>query len=164
MQESAFDRVAREAVADLLPSAQARAVDLGFERIESVAVRADPTALAVVIRNVVDNALRHTPEGGRVDVHMYAEGTNAVLRVEDTGPGISEPDLARVFEPFYRGRHNEGGGTGLGLSIVGRIVQSLSGSVLLENIRAPNGSGLRVAITIPLAQPRGNNQRCRRNR
>jgi two-component system OmpR family sensor kinase len=150
-QVAAFDQVARGVIADLLPSAQCRAVDLGFDRIESVAVQADPTALTVLIRNLVDNALRHTPDGGRVDIHLYAEGTSAVLHVEDTGPGLSETDLARVFEPFYRGRRNEGEGTGLGLSIVNRIVKSLSGSVVLENIPAPKGPGLRVVVTIPLA-------------
>jgi two-component system, OmpR family, sensor kinase len=147
-QKTAFDGVANGVIADLLPAAQARAVDLGFERIESVTVRADATALAVVVRNLVDNALRHTPDGGRVDLHLYAERGNAIFRVEDTGPGIAEPDLARVFEPFYRGR-SQGEGSGLGLSIVRRIVQSLRGRVALENISA--GAGLRAVVTIPLA-------------
>jgi two-component system OmpR family sensor kinase len=150
-QVAAFDRVARGIIADLLPSARDRAVDLGFERIESVAVRADPAALGALIRNLVDNALRHAPDGGRVDLHLYKEGTHAVLRVEDTGPGICATDLARVFEPFYRGGRNEGEGTGLGLSIVDRIVKGLFGSVVLENIPAPKGPGLRVVVTLPLA-------------
>jgi two-component system, OmpR family, sensor kinase len=153
-QVAAFDRVARGVIAGLMPSAQGRSVDLGFERIESVTVRGDPTALAVLIRNLVDNALRHAPDGGRVDIHLYAEGTSAVLRVEDTGPGICESDLARVFEPFYRGRRNERDGTGLGLSIVHRIVTSLSGSVVLENIQPPQEPGLRIVVTLPLAATR----------
>jgi two-component system, OmpR family, sensor kinase len=148
---AAFDRVAGGVIADLLPLAQCRGIDLGFERIESVFVHADPTALAVLVRNLVDNALRHTPDGGRVDLQLYAECTSAVLRVEDTGPGIAETELARVFEPFYRSPRNEGGGTGLGLSIVHRIVKSLSGWVVLENIAAPKGPGLRVIVIIPLA-------------
>jgi two-component system OmpR family sensor kinase len=149
---TAFDGVANGVIADLHPAAQARAVDLGFERIESVTVRADATALAVVVRNLVDNALRHTPDGGRVDLYLYAERANAIFRVEDTGPGIGEPDLARVFEPFYRGR-SQGEGSGLGLSIVRRIVQSLRGRVALENISA--GAGLRAVVTIPLAEGGG---------
>jgi two-component system OmpR family sensor kinase len=116
-----------------------------------LAVRTDATALAVLIRTLVDNALRHTPDGGRVDLRLYAEGANAVLRVEDTGPGIGEADLPHLFEPFYRGRRSEGEGTGLGLSIVDRIVKGVSGSVVVENISAPAGPGLRVAVTIPLA-------------
>lgn len=152
-QASAFDQVANGVIADLLPAAQSRAVDLGFERIESVMVRADATALAVVVRNLVDNALRHTPDGGRVDLYLYAERTDAVFRVEDTGRGIGEPELARVFEPFFRGRRSQGEGSGLGLSIVRRIVQSLRGRVALENMSA--GAGARAVVTIPLAQDGG---------
>jgi two-component system OmpR family sensor kinase len=151
-QRAAFDAVANGVIADLLPAAQARAVDLGFERIESVMVRADATALAVVVRNLVDNALRHTPDGGRVDLYLYAERANAIFRVEDTGPGIGQSDLALVFEPFYRGR-SQGEGSGLGLSIVRRIVQGLRGRVALENISA--GAGLRAVVTIPLAEDSG---------
>lgn len=149
---TAFDQVANRVLADMLPAAQSRGVDLGFERIESVTVRADATALAVVVRNLVDNALRHTPDAGRVDLYLYAERTNAIFRIEDTGPGIGEPDLARVFEPFYRGR-SQGEGSGLGLSIVRRIVQSLRGRVALENISA--AAGLRAVVTIPLAAAGG---------
>jgi two-component system OmpR family sensor kinase len=147
----ALDQVACDVVADLLPAARARAIDLGFERIEKLSVHGDATALAVSIRNLVGNALRYTPDGGRVDLHLYMEGTNAVLRVEDTGPGICEEDLPHVFEPFYRGRRSEGEGTGLGLSIVDRIVKGVAGSVAVENIPAPAGPGLRVTVTVPLA-------------
>lgn len=153
-QLTAFDQVANGVLADMLPAAQSRGVDLGFERIESVMVCADATALAVVVRNLVDNALRHAPpDGGRVDLYLYAERTNAIFRVEDTGPGIGELDLARVFEPFYRGRRSQGEGSGLGLSIVRRILQSLKGRVELENISA--GAGLRAVVTIPLAEGGG---------
>lgn len=151
MQVAAIDQVAREVVADLLPQANIRAIDLGFERIDSLAVRADATALAVLIRNLIDNALRYTPSGGRVDIYLYADGTNAVFRVDDTGPGISEADLPRIFEPFYRGRRNEGEGMGLGLSIVHQIVRALSGTIEIQNIR--ERSGLRVIVTVPLAHP-----------
>jgi two-component system, OmpR family, sensor kinase len=149
-RRTALDQVARGVIADLMSSAHDRAVDVGFERIESAEVRADSTALAVLIRNLVDNALRYTPDGGRVDIHIYAEGSRAVLRVEDTGPGICEHDLAHIFEPFFRGRRSNGDGTGLGLSIVGRIVKGLDGSITLENIPLPKGPGLRVVVTIPL--------------
>lgn len=150
-QIAALDRVARAVVAELLPAARSRAIDLGFERIEPIAVRVDATALAVLIRNLVDNALRYTPNGGRVDLHIYA-GAHAVFCIEDTGPGIAEPDIARVFEPFYRGQRSTGEGTGLGLSIVERIATGASGSVAIENIAAP-GSGLRVKVTFALATP-----------
>jgi len=149
-QVVALDCVARNVVADLLPTAACRSIDLGFERLESVAVRVDPTALTVLIRNLVDNALRHTPDGGRIDLHVYATGRHAVFCVEDTGPGIAQADLPRVFEPFYRGQRSEGEGTGLGLSIVECIATAASGSVAIENVPPP-GAGLHVAVTFACA-------------
>jgi two-component system OmpR family sensor kinase len=146
---TAFDNIAKEVVADFLPRAQARAVDLGFERIDHVSVDADGTALALLVRNLVDNALYHTPEGGRIDVALFHHRNHAVLRIEDSGPGVPEAELVRVFEPFYRGSWSVGEGTGLGLSIVRRVAETLGGSVVLENILAPDRTGLRVNVRIP---------------
>jgi two-component system OmpR family sensor kinase len=149
---TAFDQVARKSLADLLPIASARGVDLGFGRLEAVFVRGDVTALAVMLRNLLDNALRHTPAGGRVDLYLYGEDKNAVVRIEDTGPGIVPADLERVFEPFFRGSRPTDEGTGLGLSIVRRIVDGLGGTITIENIAAPERSGLRVVVTLPAAE------------
>jgi two-component system OmpR family sensor kinase len=146
---TAFDHIARECVADLLPIAAARIVDLGFARLEAVSVRGDATALAVMLRNLLDNALRHTPAGGRVDVYLYRDGNNAVVRIEDTGPGIVPADLERVFEPFFHGGRPTDEGTGLGLSIVRRIVDGRDGRIAIENIALPQRSGLRVTVTLP---------------
>jgi two-component system, OmpR family, sensor kinase len=148
---AAFDNIAKEVVGEFMPRAQARAVDLGFERIDHVFVNADPTALAVLIRNLVDNALHHTPDGGRIDMGLFRRGNHAVFRIEDSGPGIPEAELARVFEPFYRGDWSMGEGTGLGLSIVRSVVETLGGSVVLGNIVAPNRTGLCVDVRIPVA-------------
>jgi two-component system OmpR family sensor kinase len=140
-----FDHVVKVVVADLLPLAQSRDIDLGAERIETVWVAAEATALAVLVRNLVDNAIRHTPQGGRVDIRLFAEGGRAILTIEDSGPGIAEADLARIFEPFYRGSRAEGEGTGLGLSIARRIVEGLAGTIALRNI----ATGLRATIALP---------------
>jgi len=105
--------------------------------------------LAVLIGNLIDNAIRHTPEGGRVDVGLCREGGQITLLVEDTGPGIPQADLARIFEPFFRGSQAADNGTGLGLSIVKRIAERLGGSVILENIASPERSGLRASVKIP---------------
>ena len=147
-----LDRCAKDVISEFLEAARARSVDLGFTRIESVSVRADPAMLAVMIRNVIDNAIRHTPEGGRIDVALYREGAHAKLLIEDTGPGIPHADLARIFEPFFRGTRPVDGGTGLGLSIVKRIAEVLGGSVILENIASPDRSGLRAIVKIPLVE------------
>jgi two-component system OmpR family sensor kinase len=151
---TAFDHVARESVADLLPIAAARGVDLGFGRLEAVFVRGGATALAVMLRNLLDNALRHTPAGGRVDLYLYRDGNDAVVRIEDTGPGIVPADLERVFEPFFRGSRSADEGTGLGLSIVHRIVGGFDGTITIENIAAPERSGLRVTVILPAASTR----------
>ena len=148
---TAFDHVARECVPDLMPIAAARGVDLGFGRLEAVFVRGEATALAVMLRNLLDNALRHTPVGGRVDVDLYRDNDNVIIRIEDTGPGIAPADLERVFEPFFRGGRPTDQGTGLGLSIVRRIVDGLGGRITIENNTAPNRGGLRVTVTMPAA-------------
>lgn len=143
-----FDRVLKDVVADLLPAARNRSVDLGFARIEPVSVRLEPVALAVLARNLLDNALRHTPAGGQADVSLFAENEFIVFMVEDTGSGIPDADLDRIFEPFFRGSRSRGEGSGLGLSIARRIVERCHGSIRLENKPTP-GSGLRVIVRIP---------------
>jgi two-component system OmpR family sensor kinase len=145
----ALDLVARGSVADFLPLASTRGVDLGFERFETVFVRGEAMDLAIMLRNVLDNALRHTPAGGRIDINLYREDDNAVIRIDDAGPGIAETDLQRIFEPFFRGSHSVDEGTGLGLSIVHRIVEKHHGKITIENAVGPDQSGLRVAIAIP---------------
>ena len=149
---TSFDNIAKAVVADFMPRAQARAIDLGFEHIDHVSVDIDGTALAVLVRNLVDNALCHTPDGARVDVALFRDRNHAILRIEDSGPGIPEAELIRVFEPFYRGNWSTGDGTGLGLSIVRRIAETFGGSVVLENIVAPNRGGLRVKLRIPVSR------------
>lgn len=143
-----FDRVLKEVVADLLPAAQTKSIDLGFARLEPISVRLEPVALAILARNLLDNALRHTPAGGQVDVSLFAENDFVVFTIEDTGSGIPDADLGRIFEPFFRGSHSRGEGSGLGLSIARRIVERCHGSIRLENKPIP-GSGLRVIVRIP---------------
>jgi two-component system OmpR family sensor kinase len=146
---TSLDRCAKEVVADFISKAMDRGVDLGFEILEPAFVRGEPAMLSSVVRNLVDNALRHTPQAGRVDIGIYREGANVILQIEDTGPGIPASDLERVFEPFVRGSRPAEEGTGLGLSIVKRIVERLKGSVTLENVPT---SGLRVTVSIPAVE------------
>jgi two-component system, OmpR family, sensor kinase len=145
-----LDQCTKEVVADLLPRAAERGVDLGFEIVEPAFVRGEPAMLAVMVRNLIDNAIRHIPKGGRVDIGVYREGARAILQVEDNGSGIAEADLVKIFEPFVRGRGGIEDGSGLGLSIVKRIVERLSGSLSLENMTGAGASGLRVTVSLPL--------------
>lgn len=149
-----LDQCTKEVVADVLPRAAARSVDLGFEVVEPVLVRGEPAMLTVMIRNLIDNAIRHIPRGGRIDIGVYREGPHAIFQVEDNGPGMPEDELARIFEPFVRGSAAVEDGSGLGLSIVKRIVERLDGSVSLENRRGTPTGGLRVIVSLPsIGQP-----------
>jgi two-component system, OmpR family, sensor kinase len=151
MPLAALDCVAKEVVADLLPEALDRGIDLGFALVEPLTVRSEPVMLAAIIRNLLDNALRFTPRGGTIDIGVYRQDDVAILQIEDTGPGVASTDMDQVFEPFFRGCHPEGEGTGLGLSIVKRIVDSLGGGIALENIAGAGRSGLRVTVRLPIA-------------
>jgi two-component system OmpR family sensor kinase len=146
-----LDRAARGVIADLLQEAISRGVDLGFARAEPVPVRGEPVMLAAMIRNLIDNALRFAPEGGRIDVAIHQDGETGVLQIEDTGPGVSPDEIGRIFEPFFRGQHPEGEGVGLGLAIVKRIVDRLGGSIHAANIVEAGRTGLRVVVKLPAA-------------
>ncbi len=149
IQHVSLDQVTKEIAADLLSQAVDSGIDLGFDIVEPIAVRAEPAMLAIVIRNLLDNALRHTPDGGRIDVGVYGEDGSAVLRIEDTGSGIPAADLKKIFEPFFRGSRPQGEGAGLGLSIVQRVVESLGGKITLENITDQDRSGVRATVRLP---------------
>jgi two-component system, OmpR family, phosphate regulon sensor histidine kinase PhoR len=109
---------------------------------------ADEDALTHIVDNLVDNALKYTPRGGRISLRWWAEDDNVQLEVEDTGIGIPEQDLPRIFERFYRvhkARSRELGGTGLGLSIVKHLVQAMQGSIQATS-RLGQGTTFRVQL------------------
>lgn len=147
-----LDRVAKGVVADLLADAAARNIDLGFTVAEEVTVDGNSFALASAIRNVVENAIKFTPDGGTVDLVVTREGEMAVVQIEDGGPGIPQADIARVFEPFFRGSQPSGEGSGLGLSIAKRAIDQAGGVIEIENIVGRDRPGLRVTIQLPAAQ------------
>jgi len=101
-----------------------------------------------VVRNLVDNAIRYTPAGGRVDLSVGTEAHVVSITVQDTGPGIPGDERTRVFDPFYRVLGNEATGSGLGLSIVSTVVRRLGGEVVLGD---GDVSGLRVTVRLPAA-------------
>ena len=140
--------VARDAVVARAPVALDRRIDLGLARAVPVQVRGDPASLATLVANLVDNALRYTPEGGRVDVAVDVDRGRAVLTVTDTGPGIPAAERERVFERFHRapaaGREPDAGGSGLGLSIVRRIADAHGATVTLGD--GPDGRGLAAVV------------------
>ncbi len=113
-------------------------------------VSGDPARLRQLVGILVDNALRHAPAGSAVDVRVRTDGQDAVLVVDDEGPGIKPEDLPRVFDRFYRAAGSPGGGTGLGLAIAAWIVERHGGRIGAAN-REP--AGARFTVRIPL-QPR----------
>jgi two-component system OmpR family sensor kinase len=138
-------------VEEMLALADRRHIDLGLGAAETVAVQGDPDALRTLLRNLVDNALRYTPERGRVDVSVRCDATapsrSAVLEVVDTGPGIPEQDRARVFDRFYRVPGTASTGSGIGLALVRAIAQRHQGRVELAT--GPSGVGLAVRVVLP---------------
>jgi two-component system phosphate regulon sensor histidine kinase PhoR len=116
---------------------------------EALAVWADEEALEQILDNLLDNAVKYTPQGGRVCVRWRREGEQVCLEVADTGIGIPESDLPRIFERFYRvdkARSRELGGTGLGLSIVKHLAQAMHGSV---HAASRAGQGTTFTICLP---------------
>jgi two-component system sensor histidine kinase TctE len=140
--------VARETLEDFASVALLRNIDLGYDPGDAPQIVAgDKTMLREMIVNLVDNALRYTPEGGAVMLTQRHEDGFNVLRVSDNGPGIPEKERARVFERFYRVIGNGGEGSGLGLAIVREVVTTAEGTVTLD--APPNGTGLVVTVRLP---------------
>lgn len=139
--------LARTAVTELEPLADDRDIDLGLTRVdERVSVLGDWDALLILLRNLIDNALRYTPRGGSVDVSVTTARNLPCLEVADTGPGIPEQDRLRVFDRFYRGAGTGEAGTGLGLSIVKAIADRHQAHIELGTSEA---GGLRVRVMFP---------------
>jgi two-component system, OmpR family, sensor kinase len=146
----ALDELAREVVAELVPLADAHRIDLGISQAHTVFVRGERDALATLLRNLVDNAVRYTPAGGRVDVSVERSSqtpARAVLRVADNGPGIALQERDRVFDRFYRRAGNREPGSGLGLAIVKAIAVAHGATVELGD--GPQGQGLAVMVSFP---------------
>ena len=139
----------RATVSRFSARADERQVDLGAVAEGAPTVHADPQQLAILLNNLVDNALRHTPAGGRVDVGASLEGGRPCLTVTDSGPGIAASERQRVFDRFYRGNHSHDSsgaahGSGLGLAIVLAVAERHNAEILLDE--APGGIGLRVSV------------------
>ncbi|HCK80306.1 MAG TPA: histidine kinase, partial [Candidatus Competibacteraceae bacterium] len=139
--------LAKTVVVEQSPIADSKALDLGLLSGEPATIAGDPTELRALLDNLVGNALRYTPTGGRVDVEVRQTETGAVLAVSDTGPGIPPAERRRVFDRFYRGADAAAPGSGLGLAIVRRIADRHHARIDLGS--SENGSGLRVTVRFP---------------
>jgi len=138
----------------LVPFADVKHIDLGISNSQLAFVLGDPDALRTLTRNLVDNAVRYTPEGGRVDVAVEIASASAatgaeraVFRVIDNGPGIPLEERTRVLDRFYRRPGTSPPGSGLGMAIVKAIADSHGANLTLDS--GPEGKGLAVSVTFP---------------
>jgi two-component system OmpR family sensor kinase len=155
--------LARSVVADHTGIAEARGVDLGVTGAATdpnadatpVVVTGDAAGLRALVSNLVDNAVRYTPSGGRVDVVVKRDAGDALLAIRDSGPGIPASERGRVFDRFYRVQApgaTDVSGSGLGLAIVKRIAERHDAHLALgPGFAGPNGEGLGVTVRFPAA-------------
>lgn len=147
-----LQKACRVVLEGLLPLAEARGIDLGMTpgTDASVNVMAAEIDVIAVVRNLVDNAIRYIPPGGRIDVRVATEGALAIVQVEDNGPGIPVHERGRVLDRFYRVLGTDQAGSGLGLSIVQAVVERLGGRIEIDD--SPTfGHGLRVKVILQRA-------------
>jgi len=151
-----LDELVRDVVAEMVPLADARKIDLGISASQPTHVLGDADALRTLARNLVDNAVRYTPTDGSVDLSVletsnagHNEDRRAVLRVVDTGPGIPPNERRRVFDRFYRPPGTYPPGSGLGMAIVKAVADAHGASIVLDT--GADGRGLAVTVTFPSA-------------
>jgi two-component system sensor histidine kinase QseC len=144
--------VARRVAAELAPAALARHQILELDAAAPCAVAGDDMLIGVLVCNLIDNALRYSPDGARIRVHVAMESGQPYLRVEDSGPGMTEQEMARLGERFYRVLGRAQPGSGLGWSIVKRIAEVFGAQVQARH--SDLLGGLAVAVRWP-AQPPG---------
>lgn len=141
----------RRVLEDLMPLAEAKRIDIGVEGAEDAQVWASELDMIAIVKNLVDNAIRYTPEGGRVDLSVSTAPGQAALRIQDNGPGIPLAERERVFDPFYRSLGSAQIGSGLGLSIVQTIAMRLGADIRLDFTDQARQTGLSVTVLLPIA-------------
>jgi two-component system sensor histidine kinase SenX3 len=149
--ELRLDRLVAEEAGRLKDRAEGAGLSFAIDTDGRVAVRGSPRDLALLVRNLIENAVQYTRPGGRVEVSVSSEGGSAVFEVRDSGIGIPSRDQARIFERFYRvdrARSRDTGGTGLGLSIVKHVAANHGGTV---NVDSHLGRGSTFTVRLPMA-------------
>ncbi|MFP8781390.1 ATP-binding protein [Hydrogenophaga sp. RWCD_12] len=143
--------LARQGVSEAVADAQMRSQDLGLSGLDAAQVRGHADALRLLLRNLVENAIKYTPDGGRIDVSVSADAATggAILAVEDSGPGIPEAERGHVLDRFVRLPDAPSTGSGLGLAIAQAVAQ-LHGTALRLDA-SPTLGGLRVRLSLPAA-------------
>ena len=147
-----LEKLTRDILAMLAPVAVEKQIELEFDHEENIPmIIGNATALGILIRNLVDNAIRYSNENGRITVQLLKKNNEVVLEVCDNGPGIPPELQARVFERFFRVLGNKSPGSGLGLAIVQQICELHGGRVILASPKID--TGLIVRVYLPLKPP-----------
>jgi two-component system sensor histidine kinase TctE len=147
--------LARATVQDWVPASFAARIDLGYEGPDqALALHGNPVMLREALSNLIDNALRYTPAGGSVTVRVRSDLGQAIVEVEDTGPGIAPAERAHVFERFYRVLGTNTQGSGLGLAIVREIAQQHGAEAdVFNNPRSFNNKSPGCLFRLTFGQP-----------
>ncbi|HPU79867.1 sensor histidine kinase N-terminal domain-containing protein [Accumulibacter sp.] len=154
-----LDHLLREVVETWVVHALEKCIDLGYEPAGTVFIQGNAFLLREMVNNLLDNALRYTPAGGRVTARVVAQGDFALLEIEDSGPGISDEESQKVFDRFYRVEGTDSEGSGLGLAIVREIAEVHQGAASLRpNTRKvredePPGCVARIVFPVYRLQP-----------
>jgi heavy metal sensor kinase len=151
-QPVSLETIVRQAAEPMGELATANGLTLTVKSLSACRVAGDPEGLRRLLFNLLDNAIKYTPEGGKVEVGCECRNGSAELSVADTGIGIPPEHIPHIFQRFYRvdpARSREAGGTGLGLSICQVIAKSHGGTIRLESEAA---TGTRIVVTLPLLQ------------
>lgn len=141
----------RRALEDLWPLAERKHLDVGVEGTEDVQVLINEMDLLTLVKNLLDNAIRHTPDGGRIDLSVQRTQTTARLQIKDSGPGIAVAEQARVFDPFYRSLESAETGSGLGLAIVKAITERSGARIEIGFSDDQQQRGLCVSVWLKTA-------------
>jgi len=138
-------------IADLVPLATEQQIELSLTNktatTEARSIKGYEPGLAILLRNLIDNAIRYTPNGGRVELTIFTEKNNCSLTITDSGPGIPKDERERIFDRFYRQENHDNYGCGLGLSIVQRIVDLHQAEIRLAE--GFNNKGLSITLLFP---------------
>jgi len=157
LEQLDLDDAARATVQDWVQASFAHRIDLGYEEAgQPVLITGSALMLRELLSNLIDNALRYTPAGGSVTVRVRSDGGQAILEVEDTGPGIAAAERTHVFQRFYRILGNTAPGSGLGLAIVREIAQQHGAEIdIFNNPRSfeKKWPGCLFRVSFPAPQP-----------
>lgn len=151
-EEASLNKILEDIVKRMLPLAKNKDIALQYEALKDCSAEVDAMKLSLALSNLVDNAIKYTPEGGTVKVLLDADHQNAFITVSDTGVGIAEEELGKIFDRFYRvdkTRGRETGGTGLGLSITHSTILLHNGSI---KVTSKEEEGTTFVVRLPLRQ------------